>query len=61
MAQGQVLLMKKSYLFIINRLATFYKHESCGQCTPCREGCDWMNTMMWRFGKNFIFLSNLTK
>jgi NADH dehydrogenase (ubiquinone) flavoprotein 1 len=33
----------------IARLAMFYKHESCGQCTPCREGCDWMNTMMWRF------------
>lgn len=33
----------------IARLATFYKHESCGQCTPCREGCDWMDTMMWRF------------
>jgi NADH-quinone oxidoreductase subunit F len=26
------------------RLAYFYKHESCGQCTPCREGCGWM----WR-------------
>merc|ERR1712158_44564 len=33
----------------IARLALFYKHESCGQCTPCREGCDWMDTMMWRF------------
>ncbi|XP_040568712.1 NADH dehydrogenase [ubiquinone] flavoprotein 1, mitochondrial [Lepeophtheirus salmonis] len=33
----------------IARLATFYKHESCGQCTPCREGCNWMDTMMWRF------------
>lgn len=33
----------------IARLAMFYKHESCGQCTPCREGCNWMNTMMWRF------------
>merc|ERR1712168_106045 len=33
----------------IARLAMFYKNESCGQCTPCREGCDWMNTMMWRF------------
>merc|ERR1712098_842545 len=33
----------------IARLAMFYKHESCGQCTPCREGIDWMNTMMWRF------------
>ena len=38
----------------IARLALFYKHESCGQCTPCREGCDWMNTMMWRFGKYYI-------
>merc|ERR1711887_16658 len=33
----------------IARLAMFYKRESCGQCTPCREGIDWMNTMMWRF------------
>ena len=38
----------------IARLATFYKHESCGQCTPCREGCNWMNQMMWRFGKSFL-------
>ena len=44
----------------IARLALFYKHESCGQCTPCREGCDWMNTMMWRFGNFFYnFLSNI--
>ena len=39
----------------IARLALFYKHESCGQCTPCREGCDWMNTMMWRFGNYFFY------
>ena len=38
----------------IARLAMFYKHESCGQCTPCREGCDWMNKMMWRFGKSVL-------
>ena len=44
----------------IARLALFYKHESCGQCTPCREGCDWMNTMMWRFGNYFYnILSNI--
>jgi len=24
------------------RLAAFYAHESCGQCTPCREGCAWL-------------------
>ncbi|KAG1695761.1 NADH dehydrogenase [ubiquinone] flavoprotein 1, mitochondrial [Nymphon striatum] len=33
----------------IARLIEFYKHESCGQCTPCREGCGWMNKMMTRF------------
>ena len=30
----------------ITRLAQFYKHESCGQCTPCREGTGWMWRMM---------------
>ena len=28
----------------IARISYFYKHESCGQCTPCREGTGWM----WR-------------
>ena len=30
------------------RLAAFYKHESCGQCTPCREGTGWMMRVMER-------------
>merc|ERR1712127_266279 len=34
---------------VVKAIAMLYKHESCGQCTPCREGIDWMNTMMWRF------------
>ena len=33
----------------IARLAAFYKHESCGQCTPCREGSPWLSDMMQRF------------
>ncbi|VDK73321.1 unnamed protein product, partial [Cylicostephanus goldi] len=33
----------------IARLSMFYKHETCGQCTPCREGCNWLNKIMWRF------------
>jgi NADH-quinone oxidoreductase subunit F len=32
----------------IARLARFYKHESCGQCTPCREGTGWMMRVMYR-------------
>ena len=30
------------------RLSKFYKHESCGQCTPCREGTGWMMRIMER-------------
>ena len=33
----------------ISRLIEFYKHESCGQCTPCREGTGWMAKIMNRF------------
>lgn len=29
-------------------VALFYKHESCGQCTPCREGCRWMVEILKR-------------
>ncbi|KAI8066408.1 NADH dehydrogenase flavoprotein 1 [Gongronella butleri] len=33
----------------ISRFSKFYRHESCGQCTPCREGTKWLETMMDRF------------
>ncbi|WP_416441597.1 NADH-quinone oxidoreductase subunit NuoF [Phnomibacter sp. MR] len=29
-------------------LARFYRHESCGQCSPCREGTGWMEKILWR-------------
>jgi NADH-quinone oxidoreductase subunit F len=32
----------------IARLSKFYKHESCGQCTPCREGAGWVWRVMER-------------
>ena len=32
----------------VARLSYFYKHESCGQCTPCREGTGWMWRVMER-------------
>ncbi len=45
-----VIVMDKSTDLIraIARLSAFYKHESCGQCTPCREGTGWMMRMMNR-------------
>lgn len=43
---GGVIVFDKSTDIIraIARISYFYKHESCGQCTPCREGAGWM----WR-------------
>jgi NADH-quinone oxidoreductase subunit F len=35
----------------IARLSRFYMHESCGQCTPCREGTGWMFRVMQRMVK----------
>jgi len=35
----------------IARLSKFYHHESCGQCTPCREGSAWTDQIMSRFVK----------
>jgi NADH-quinone oxidoreductase subunit F len=45
-----VIVMDKStdLVRVISRLAYFYKHESCGQCTPCREGTGWMWRVMKR-------------
>lgn len=33
---------------LIERITHFYEHESCGQCTPCREGCKWMASILHR-------------
>ncbi|XP_045760584.1 NADH dehydrogenase [ubiquinone] flavoprotein 1, mitochondrial [Maniola jurtina] len=46
-----IIVMDKSTDIVkaIARLIMFYKHESCGQCTPCREGVSWMNKIMYRF------------
>ena len=33
------------------RIAKFYKHESCGQCTPCREGSGWMWRILERISR----------
>jgi len=45
-----VIVMDKSTDIVkaIARLSKFYYHESCGQCTPCREGTGWMWKMMER-------------
>jgi NADH-quinone oxidoreductase subunit F len=46
-----VIVMDKSTDIVeaISRLSHFYMHESCGQCTPCREGTGWLWRTMERF------------
>merc|ERR1711981_995292 len=48
-----VIVMDKSTDVVraISRLSKFYHHESCGQCTPCREGSKWTEQIMHRFEK----------
>ena len=36
---------------VLARIAKFYYHESCGQCTPCREGTGWMLKLLNRIAK----------
>ncbi|ADE29623.1 NADH-quinone oxidoreductase subunit NuoF [Rickettsia prowazekii] len=47
---GGIIVMDKStdIIYAIARLSKFYMHESCGQCTPCREGTGWMWRVMMR-------------
>ncbi|MDQ0327337.1 NADH-quinone oxidoreductase subunit F [Rhodopseudomonas julia] len=48
-----VIVMDKSTDIVraIARIAYFYKHESCGQCTPCREGTGWMWRVLERMAR----------
>jgi NADH-quinone oxidoreductase subunit F len=48
-----VIVMDKSTDIVsaITRLSHFYMHESCGQCTPCREGTAWMYRIMQRMDR----------
>jgi NADH-quinone oxidoreductase subunit F len=48
MGSGVVIVIHEDTCMIDMLLATahFYHHESCGQCTPCREGCGWIEKIM---------------
>jgi NADH-quinone oxidoreductase subunit F len=61
LGSGAVIVMDKSADVIkaIWRLSKFFKHESCGQCTPCREGTGWMMRMMDRIVKNQATMADI--
>ena len=56
-----VMVMDKSTDIIaaISRLSDFYKHESCGQCTPCREGTGWLARVMRRMVRGEATLAEI--
>ncbi len=58
-----VIVMDKSTDIIraIARLSKFYKHESCGQCTPCREGTGWLWRMMERMAEGSADKADIDK
>ena len=57
---GIIVINKQTdILNVITRLSEFYKHESCGQCTPCREGTGWLMRMMKRISNNGASLEEI--
>jgi NADH-quinone oxidoreductase subunit F len=56
-----VIVMDKSTDIVraISRISYFYKHESCGQCTPCREGTGWMWRVMERLAEGNAEVSDI--
>ncbi|MEZ5690325.1 MAG: NADH-quinone oxidoreductase subunit NuoF [Rickettsiales bacterium] len=56
-----VIVMDKSTDIVkaIARLSKFYTHESCGQCTPCREGTGWLWRMMERMVEGNASVSDI--
>jgi NADH-quinone oxidoreductase subunit F len=50
LGSGAVIVMDEStdMVKVLHRLSRFYHSESCGQCTPCREGTGWLYRMLTR-------------
>jgi len=50
LGSGAIIVMDETadLIALTRRLAHFYAHESCGQCTPCREGTGWLERIMHR-------------
>ena len=45
----------------ISRWIHFYKHESCGKCTPCREGTFWLDQLLVRFEEGTAALTDIER
>ncbi len=63
LGSGAVVVMDETTCMVrmLRRIARFYFSESCGQCTPCREGTGWMYRMLDRFIEGHGSLTDLDK
>ena len=63
LGSGAVVVMDETTCMVrmLRRIARFYFSESCGQCTPCREGTGWMYRMLCRFVEGHGTLPDLDK
>jgi len=55
LGSGGLIVMDESVdmVWVLENLLTFYAHESCGQCTPCREGSDWALDVVRRIRRGY--------
>jgi NADH-quinone oxidoreductase subunit F len=63
LGSGAVIVMDETTCMVSMclRIAKFYQHESCGQCTPCREGTGWMLNILKRVVKGEAELADLDR
>ncbi|MDA0191075.1 MAG: SLBB domain-containing protein, partial [Proteobacteria bacterium] len=61
LGSGAVIVMDDSTCMVraLTRISRFYYHESCGQCTPCREGTGWMYRVLKRISEGKGTLEDL--
>jgi NADH-quinone oxidoreductase subunit F len=61
LGSGAVIVMDDSTCMVraLTRIARFYYHESCGQCTPCREGTGWMYRVLKRISDGLGTIEDL--
>lgn len=63
LGSGAVIVMDDStcMVSVLDRIAHFYKEESCGQCTPCREGTGWLWRLIRRMGRGQAQLEDIDR
>ena len=61
LGSGAVIVMDDTTCMVraCQRIARFYYQESCGQCTPCREGTGWMYRMLTRIAQHTATVEDL--